>query len=229
MLDFITKTVGVIFLFFVVCGIYELNKPLPAEDETVQKTRSELRKEAEVNMYPVQLEADFCHSTIPSLKLKISDRNTLKTIMPGRELNWDYKIDKLVYFKNEADPVGACLTLTAKDRDPEILMIHRKKSYFHTHFINQVRFVEGGTFEDLQKIEKALSDNSLHIKNNMDVELAKSYAELPKPAPQTLHDNNSKESWMEAFAILGRVSRDMQEITKPAVEGMAGAFKEIKK
>ena len=52
---------------------------------------------------------------------------------------------------------------------------------------------------------------------------------LPKPFENRFHDNNSKESWEEAFEIVGKVGKDMAKITKPAVDGMTEAFKEVRK
>ena len=223
MFDFLGKTVAGVFIFFVIVGFYELNKPLPDENTPIEKPASVKRKEMDLELYPVQFEADYCHKTIPSLQVKMSKKNFLRTIMPGNEIMWDYTIDKMVYFRNETEPCGFCMTLTKDDGKTEKIFIHRGKNKFHSIYINDVRFVNGGDFEVVQKI---ISDAG---KNHLRVELATSYAQFPKPFENKIKDNNSKESWMEAFAIVSGVSKDMAKITKPAVDGMAEAFKEVTK
>lgn len=163
MLDYIGKTIGCIFIFFVVCGLYELNKPMPDENKPAEKPASVRRAELDREIYPVQFKADYCHKDIPSLEIKMSRKNFLETIMPGNEISWNYSIDKMVYFRNETEPCGFCMTLSKKDGKTEKVFVHRGKNKFHSIYNDEVRFVNGGDFDSVQKIINDAGKNHLRV------------------------------------------------------------------
>ena len=223
MFDFIGKSIGVVVVFFIFFALTdhtkEVENNLALQDAMVVGKIDRHKGET----FPFDFEGDYCHSTSPKMTFEFKGKDLIKISAPGDEKFWHYKMDKLVYFRNEEEPCGFCLTLTRKDGTSTKAMFHRGKSKFHSWYIDEVYFEDSSDIEEVKKIVEKAGINRLNV------ECASDYAMLPKPFENRFHDNNSKESWEEAFEIGGKVGKDMAKITKPAVDGMTEAFKEVRK
>jgi len=198
----------------------------PGQKKEVEKVSYKSPKQIDMEMYPVRFNGDLCHLIDPDYSVKMENKPEGIIVINCKEYN--FSLDKLAYFRNETEPFGFGLTLT-RDGKTTKMFCHRGRSKVHSWYVDEVRFEDSHDAEQMVKIVKSLRENSCHIENRMNIEFASDYALMPVPYENKVKDNNSRESWMEAFAILGKVSSDMKEITKPAVEGMTGAYNEITK
>lgn len=158
-----SKVLSVIISIAAVCSIMGIGKISKEKIKTPEQRHIEKTIEDESNGI-LFFKADKDKKASFRFKMYKNGRLTEPSLVNGE---FTYTITHVIYYKDEVEPRGFQLKVTRKsDGKTEIWNFHRKSSYYHTKFKDQVKLKESSDFETVKRIIQSARDNSAHKENS---------------------------------------------------------------